>query len=253
MTETGKRDIARYMGADLAKISVIPEAFNELCCVLPESSVTATLARYDLPNRFALFIGGILPLKNFGRTVQAFSQLTTGPNHLVVLGFKRWKFQKDLELVRELNLEDRVHFVGFVPDEDIPAFYNRAEVLLFPSLYEGFGIPVLEAMACGCPVLTSMTGCSPEVAGDAAILVDPYDVESIRAGTERVLQDESLRRSMVARGLRRSKDFSWSKTAAATLELFESLLNSRPNHAPCRPRLRARPNPLCALATTEDL
>ena len=166
------------------------------------------------------------PLKTLGRTLKAFSQLNVGLRHLVVLGFKRWKFQKDLDLVRELNLEKRVHFVGFVPDEDLPAFYNRAEVLLFPSLYEGFGIPLLEAMACGCPVVASMTGCSPEVAGGGAELVDPYDVESIRAGTERVLRDESLRQSMIAKGLQRCKDFSWNKTAAATLELFESILGS---------------------------
>lgn len=226
MTETGKRDVARYMGADPAKINVIPEAYNELCCVLPESSVNAALGHYALPNRFALFIGGINPLKNFGRTLKAFARLTVGPRHLVVLGFKRWKFQKDLHLVRELNLENRVHFVGFVPDEDIPAFYNRAEVLLFPSLYEGFGIPTLEAMACGCPVVTSMTGSSPEVAGGAAELVDAYDVESIRVGAERVLTDDSRRQSLIAKGLQRCKDFSWSKTAAATLELFESLLSS---------------------------
>ncbi len=226
MTETGKRDIVRYMGADPAKINVIPEAYNELCRVLPESSVNAVLGQYALPDRFALFIGGLLPLKNLGRTLKAFSQLNVGLRHLVVLGFKRWKFQKDLDLVRELNLEKRVHFVGFVPDEDLPAFYNRAEVLLFPSLYEGFGIPTLEAMACGCPVVASMAGCSPEVAGGGAELVDPYDVESIRVGTERVLRDESLRQSMIVKGLQRCKDFSWNKTAAATLELFESILGS---------------------------
>jgi glycosyltransferase involved in cell wall biosynthesis len=202
---------------------------------LPESSVNAALGHYALPESFALFIGGINPLKNFGRTLTAFSQLTIGPRHLVVLGFKRWKFQKDLQLVRELALENRVHFVGFVPDADIPAFYNRAEVLLFPSLYEGFGIPTLEAMACGCPVVTSMTGSSPEVAGGAAMLVDPYDVESIRAGIEHVVRDESLKQSIIAKGLRRCKDFSWDKTAAATLNLFESLFNAQskpsPSHA----------------------
>jgi glycosyltransferase involved in cell wall biosynthesis len=223
MTETGKRDIVRYMDADPKKIAVIPEAYNELCCVLPESSVDATLRRYDLPDRFSVFIGGMVPLKNFGRTLRAFSQLTVGAKQLVVIGFKRWKFQKDLDLVRELNLEKRVHFVGFIPDEDIPAFYNRAEVLLFPSLYEGFGIPVLEAMACGCPVVTSKLGCSPEVAGGAAMLVDPYDVESIRTRTESVIRNERLRQSMIAQGLQRCRDFSWSKTAAVTLELFESL------------------------------
>ena len=140
---------------------------------------------------------------------------------MVVLGFKRWKYEQDLKVVEDLKIQDRVHFAGFVPDEDLPAFYNAADLFLFPSLYEGFGIPVLEAMACGCPVVTSKTGCSPEVAGGAAELVDPYDVDSIYTGMRRVLDDMRLRREMTARGLRRCRDFSWSKTAKATLSLFQ--------------------------------
>ena len=223
MTQTGKEDIARYMRADLSKIHVIPEAYNEGCRVWPQEATRATLSRYQLPERFLLFIGGLNPIKNFGRALQAFAKLTNGPRHLVVLGFKRWKYEQDLKLVGELNLKDKVHFAGFVPDEDLPAFYNQAELLLFPSLYEGFGIPVLEAMACGCPVVTSTTGCTAEVAGGAAELVDPYDVDSICAGMERVLTDPGMRRQMIDRGLKRCKEFSWKKTATAMLELFASL------------------------------
>jgi glycosyltransferase involved in cell wall biosynthesis len=223
MTQTGKEDVTRYMRADPSKIHVIPEAYNEACRVLPPDATGATLSRYQVPERFMLFIGGLNPIKNFGRALRAFAKLTVGPRHLVVLGFKRWKYKQDLELVSKLNLNDRVHFVGFVPDEDLPAFYNRAELLLFPSLYEGFGIPVLEAMACGCPVVTSTTGCTAEVAGGAAELVDPYDVDSIRAGMERVLTDPGVRRQMIDRGLKRCREFSWKRTAAAMLELFASL------------------------------
>lgn len=223
MTHVGAKDIAHFMGADPAKIHVIPESYNELCEPVPREQAASILQPYALPERFLLFIGGLNPIKNLGRTLRAFAKLEVGPRDLVVLGFKRWKYEQDLALVDELGLEGRVHFPGFVPDSHVPAFYSQAELLLFPSLYEGFGIPVLEAMACGCPVLASTAGCSPEVAGGAAELVDPYDVDAIHAGAERVLSDSVLRREMVERGLQRSKDFNWKKTATATRDLFESL------------------------------
>ena len=223
MTHIGARDIAHFMGADPAKIHVIPEAYNELCEPLPREQTASILEPYGLPERFVLFIGGLNPIKNLGRTLRAFAKLEEEPRDLVVLGFKRWKFEQDLALVGKLGLEDRVHFAGFVPDSHLPAFYSQAELLLFPSLYEGFGIPVLEAMACGCPVVASTTGCSSEVAGGAAELVDPYDVDAIHAGVSRVLGDTGLRREMVELGLQRCKDFSWKKTATATRDLFESL------------------------------
>jgi len=223
MTHIGAKDISRYMRADPEKIHVIPEAYNELCRVMSTEETEPLRQKYKLPQRFILFIGGLNPIKNLGNALRAFAKIKDGPHDMVILGFKRWKFEKDLRLLEELGLKSRVHFAGFVPDEDIPAFYNMAELYLFPSLYEGFGIPVLEAMACGCPVVTSQTGCSPEVAGNAAVLVDPYKPDSIHEGVNQVLQNQSLRDELIEKGLRRCMDFSWKKTALATRSLFESL------------------------------
>jgi glycosyltransferase involved in cell wall biosynthesis len=171
-----------------------------------------------------LFVGGLSPLKNFGNLLRAYEKVyKMFPHKLVFTGFKRWKFSKDLQLVDQLGLHDHVLFTDFIPDEDIPAMYNLADLFVFPSLYEGFGMPVLEAMACGCPVLTTETGCSPEVAGDAALLVDPYAPDKIAEAIQRLLTDEQLRQGLIEKGLVRAKQFGWERCARETLALFESL------------------------------
>lgn len=226
MTHTGAKDITKYMGARPDKIRVIYEAYNERCRVMPKEKVEEVKARYNLPDHFILFVGGLSPLKNLANLIRAFKRLeTTFHYKLVVVGFKRWKFAQDIQLVDELELADRVLFTGFVPDEDIPAFYNAAELFVFPSLYEGFGIPALEAMACGCPVITSKAGCSPEIAGGAAVLVDPYSPEDIAKAIRRVLTEQPLKRDLIEKGLKRSAEFSWEKCAMETVAVFESVSN----------------------------
>jgi glycosyltransferase involved in cell wall biosynthesis len=191
---------------------------------LDAAATSAVKSKYSLPEQFILFVGGITPLKNFGNLLKAYRKLQSRfPHKLVVVGFNRWKFSKDLEVVNELGLRDKIVFCGFVPDEDLPAFYNLASLFAFPSLYEGFGIPVLEAMACGCPVVTTKTGCSPEVAGDAALLADPYDPDAIANAMGKVLIEESFRKSLIERGFARAEQFSWRKCASQTLALFESV------------------------------
>lgn len=224
MTEKGADDVVRYMGADPARVHMIHESYNEDCRPMSDDEARRRTAAYDLPEPFVLFVGGITPLKNFGNLLRAYRGIRDEvPHHLVAAGFKRWKYSEDLALIGKLGLEDRVRFLGFVPDEDLPALYNRAEAFAMPSLYEGFGMPVLEAMACGCPVVTTNTGCSPEVAGDAALLVDPHDPGDIAAGIRRVLTDPSLREELVERGFRRAGQFSWERCARETLDLFEQL------------------------------
>jgi len=175
-----------------------------------------------------LFVGGLAPLKNFGNLLRAYQKLDKKISiNLVAVGFKRWKFESDLRLINELKLDGKVIFTGFVPDEDLPAIYSLAHQFILPSFYEGFGIPVLEAMACGCPVITSTTGCSSEVSGDAAVLIDPRDVDGIAEAMYKIAVDTDLRNKMVEKGLKRAKDFSWEKCARETLALFESVVDSR--------------------------
>ena len=227
MTHTGAKDIARYMGANPRKLHVVYEAYNEHCRVLDRADTAGVKKKYSLPDRFLLFVGGLNPVKNFGNVLKAYKQVQARcPHKLVVVGFKRWKYERDLELIEQLGLRDQILFTGFVPDDDIPAFYNLADLFLFPSLYEGFGIPVLEAMACGCPVVTTKSGCSPEVAGDAAILVDPYSSDEIAKAIQQVLLDERVREGLIEKGYQRAKQFSWEKCAKETVAVFESLMKA---------------------------
>jgi len=221
-THMGVDEIVRYVGADRRKLHPVHEAAHPRFQRLDPAACQEVKARYRLPDRFILFVGGINPLKNFSNLLRAFKGLAGElPHALVAVGFLRWKYARDVALIDELGLGDRVFRTGFVPDEDLPAIYNLAEVLALPSLYEGFGIPILEAMASGCPVVTSKTGCSPEVAGGAAILVDPREVGDIAAGLRQVLVDRELRRSLIERGLVRAAEFSWQRAARESLAVYE--------------------------------
>lgn len=227
MTELAKKDIVDLMGADPHKTHAIHESYNERCRLMSKSETAAVKEKYKLPDEYILFVGGITPLKNFGNLLRAYRRIRDVHKHkLVAVGFKRWKFEGDLKLVEELGIEEDVIFPGFVQDEEVPAFYNLASLFVFPSLYEGFGIPALEAMACGCPVITSRAGCSREVTGDAAVLVDPYDPTNIAEAICRCLSDQVLRKRLTDAGLERVKEFSWSKCAKETLRVFESVADT---------------------------
>lgn len=224
MTHLGAADIVKYTGADPRKMHVIHESYNELCHVVDKESLRPIRQKYGLPERFILFVGGLTPLKNFGNILRAYQKIKNAiPHKIVLVGFKRWKFNKDLQLLEQLKLQDNVKFTGFVPDQEISAFYNLAELFVFPSLYEGFGIPTLEAMACGCPLIASKTGCSPEVVQEAALLVDPYNPDEIADAIRKIFSDAVLRNRLIEQGLTRVKYFSWNKCAKETLALFESL------------------------------
>lgn len=220
-TRMGVNEIVRYIGADRRKLHPVHEAAHPRFRPLPAAELTAVKERYQLPDRFILFVGGLNPLKNFSNLLRAMALLEDDVP-LVAVGFLRWKYERDVALVEELGLRNRVRQTGFVPDEDLPAIYNLAALLVLPSLYEGFGIPILEAMACGCPVVTSRTGCGPEVAGQAAVLVDPHRPESIAAGIRRVLADPALAAELVRRGLDQAAGFSWQKAARESLAVYEA-------------------------------
>jgi len=225
VSECTKRDAMRLYGLDEAKIRVIYEGVNPRFCPASPEAIAAVRARYGLPEHFILYVGTIEPRKNLTALLEAFHHLlATHDLRLVIVGKKGWLYEGFFRRLRELGLEDRVIFTGYVPDEDLPAIYSAADLFVFPSLYEGFGLPVLEAMACGVPVICSNTSSLPEVAGDAALLVDPADVRALAGAIERVLTDEGKWREMRERGLQQAARFSWDEAAAMSLKVYQDVL-----------------------------
>ncbi len=225
-TQIGRED-CEMMGARPERIHVVPHGVDRYLRPASEAAKTAVRQKLGLSRPYILFLGGITPLKNIGNLLRAFARL--GKTHdvdLVLAGFKRWSFESELAPIRELGMEDRVKYVGYVPDEDLAAIYSAAECLALPSWYEGFGIPILEAMACGCPVVTSSgRHAAPEVAGGAAVLVDPADPEAIATGLSQVLDDPGLRAELIAKGLVRGPQYDWDNTGRLTAEVIRSLVS----------------------------
>jgi len=197
--------------------------------------------RYGLPERFILYVGTIEPRKNLTTLLEAYAALTSRVSnlqypisniHLVIAGRKGWLYEGFFRRLRELGLEREVVFPGFVPDEDLPALYSAAELFVFPSLYEGFGLPPLEAMACGTPVITSNSSSLPEVVGEVGIMVEPRDVRALAEAMELVLTDEGKRREMREKGLRQAARFSWKRTAQETLEVYRSVVGAERRSRP---------------------
>jgi glycosyltransferase involved in cell wall biosynthesis len=177
--------------------------------------------KYNLPEKFILFIGGLYPQKNFSALVKAFSLMVNDvPHQLVVAGKARWKYKNDLKLIEEKGLETRIQLLGWVNPEEIPALYNLADCFVYPSLYEGFGLCLVEAMATGCPVVAASTGALPEIAQDAALLVDPQNYPQMQEAILKVISDTGLRHDLIQKGRLRAKDFTWEKCAEETLKLF---------------------------------
>ncbi len=220
ISQATKNDLTHYLGIAEEQISVVYNGIDHKLF----QPVSHRL--YNHP--YVLFVGTEQPRKNFAGLLKAFSQLKREPRFkdlkLIKVGraggrevdFRR----QTMKVINALDLVSDVIFAGFVPDNDLPAYYSGAEILVLPSLYEGFGLPPLEAMACGCPVVTSNTSSLPEVAGEAGIMVNPYDTDSLTQAIKQVLTDDRLRSSMIKRGLEQSKKFSWEKTARQTQEVY---------------------------------
>lgn len=186
-------------------------------------------ARYKLPERFILYVGRIYPMKNVRGLVEAFATLRDRIAHsLVICGIKHYKTEPDFEAIERHSLHDRVTLTGFVEEEDLPALYSMADAFVLPSLYEGFGIPLLEAMACGCPIVTSTQGSCPEVVDGAGVLVNPRDPDDIAAGIYKVLADRELAAGLVRKGYQRVAQFSWEKCARETLDVIASVVRTAP-------------------------
>ncbi len=227
VSDSARKDIVSVLGVPAKNVEVVYEASGPQFKVLNEPSerLRASVG-HDLHEPFILSVCTIQPRKNLRRLLSAFAQLVKKgrPETLVFVGQLGWKYTGLLREIERMNLKERVRFLGYVPDADMPAIYNLAKALAFPSLYEGFGLPIIEAMACGTPVLTSNCSSMPEVAGNAALLVDPLSLDSIVEGLDCILGDETLRARVREAGLARAAQFSWQRAAAETTRLYEKIL-----------------------------
>ncbi|MSQ24340.1 MAG: glycosyltransferase family 1 protein [Chloroflexi bacterium] len=248
VSECSRRDISRVLGIPLARISVIGNAVDESFRPVNDDGVLAAVrSRYGLPDRFILYLGGFDVRKNVGRLLEAYAGLPQAlrtAHPLVIAGRPHLVghplYPDPRPKIAALEIEDTVTLVGEVAEDDKPAFYSAAHLFAWPSLYEGFGIPILESMACGTPVLTSKTSSLPEVAGGAACLVDPYDVPAMTEAMAALLGDPPRLAELRELGLKRAADFSWARAAQETAAVYEQVLHrpqspAAPYQAPAAP------------------
>lgn len=226
-----RADIIRLLGVAPDKVVAIPLGIDEQYRPAPPAEIEALRQRYGLPPRFILYLGTLEPRKNIETLVRAYATLgrqDPAAPQLVIAGGAGWRYQAVFELVEGLGLKDQVRFPGFVPQTELPTWYSAAEIFVYPSRYEGFGLPPLEAMACGTPVITSTASSLPEVVGDAGMQVEATDVDALAEAVRQALADANLRADLRARGLARAATFTWQRTARATAAVYDAVLAGRP-------------------------
>jgi glycosyltransferase involved in cell wall biosynthesis len=231
-SESTRQDLIDLMSVEPERVNVLyPGVESRFRPIQDAETLDRVRTRYRLPAKFILGLGTLQPRKNFEGLIEAFRRLLTaeteGKDHppardlcLVIVGNKGWMYEGILALPEQLGLSARVHIPGFVDDKDLPAIYNLASVFAFPSRYEGFGLPILEAMACGTPVVAANNSSLPEVVGEAGLLVDSGDVGALADALACVLQDEILRRRLVAAGRRQAQRFTWERAATHLLRIY---------------------------------
>jgi glycosyltransferase involved in cell wall biosynthesis len=224
VSEASKRDILQYFRIPPEKIEVIYNGIDERFWMPPDADEMGRVSeRYQLTSQFILYAGNIKPHKNLERLIEAFHQLRRSgfdELKLLIIGDEISKYATLRRAVHRYKLHKHVRFFGFVSDQTLAALYRLAAVFVFPSLYEGFGLPPLEAMASGTPVVTSNVSSLPEVVGDAALLIDPYSPEAIANGIRMVLTDPVLREDLRTRGLARAKEFSWARSVERVRAIY---------------------------------
>lgn len=224
VSEATRRDIVRLLAVDEKKITVIHEAADPLFKPLTnEQTIKQVLRHYQLTQPFVLFVGTIEPRKNLPLLLRAFRRLLDQSKmrvQLVLAGKCGWLSDDVFALVDQLHLGEQVKFLGPLPSDELVALYNAARTFVLPSLYEGFGLTVVEAMSCGTPVIVSNVSSLPEVAGEAGLCVSPEDPNEWATAMQRLLEDEALRRALRGKGLRRAGQFSWERAARETLAVY---------------------------------
>jgi len=225
---SAKEDITKFLAVPKEKIKVIYHGNKPQVPEIKGKDKTVSNLYQNKKSSFPyiLWVGKMYTHKNLPRLLRAYSKLikTRHINHqLVLCGIKSWGYSSFVRTIEELNLQDKVIFKGYIPDNELELMYLNASLFVFPSLSEGFGLPILEAMSCGIPVITSNYGAMAEVAGDAALLVDPYNIDEIAKAIYKVLTDQNLRENLIKKGLKQAKQFSWEKTAKETLKVYKEV------------------------------
>ncbi|MBO9333421.1 MAG: glycosyltransferase family 4 protein [Roseiflexus sp.] len=232
-SESTRRDLHRLLNIALDRVTVVYPGVDARFRPLPPEVCEPVRRRLNLPRRFILFVGTIEPRKNLVRLLEAFARIDRAALNdqrddelfLVLAGRRGWMYQPVFAAIDRLNLHDRVQLLDFVADSDLPVVYNLAQVFVYPSLYEGFGLPPLEALACGTPVVTSDNSSLPEVVGNAALLARADDVEALSEGMIRLLKDESLRDRLRRAGLEQARQFRWEASARQIIEHYYCVIN----------------------------
>ena len=219
-----KREMVEQLGAEAAQIHVTPHGIRSDWCRFDRDEAKACVQQYGIDGPYLLYVGTIEERKNVPRLLEAFASLRSLPHKLVLVGRPGWMPKSLDTLLDELELRDRVHLPGFISHRNVSAFYAAADAFLFPSLYEGFGFPLLEAFTCGCPVVTSNVTSLPEVGGDAVEIVDPMDVGDIARGIESVVSDTDYAATLRERGKARADLYTWGRTAEQTMDVYRSVM-----------------------------
>ncbi|WP_028992026.1 glycosyltransferase family 4 protein [Thermoanaerobacter thermocopriae] len=222
ISDCTKSDIIKYFNVQEEKIVKIYNGYDKNLFFPRNSARSYIYGKYKIED-YILAVGASYPHKNYDNLIKAITLALDKNIKLIIAGGKDEYRNYLKKLAKELNLVDRVLFINYVPQKDLPYLYSAAKCLVYPSLYEGFGLPPLEAMACGCPVITSNTSSLPEVVGDAGVMVNPYNVEEIGRAIDLVLSNENLRREMIEKGLKQVQKFSWRKTAEEIYKVIKEI------------------------------
>lgn len=227
VSQTSKQDLLKYYQVDPGKVTVIYEAASAEFVPADAAAAARVRLKYNLPDQYLIHVGTIEPRKNLVRLVEALDHLRRQGTRipLLLVGGKGWLYDGLFRRLSELQIRDEVHLSGYVPAEDLPLLYAAATAATVPSVYEGFGLPVLEAMACGIPVISSTASCLPEIGGDAARYFEPASVPEMAEAIRAVWTDAELRAEMRARGIERAAGFSWKRAAGETIAVYRRLLD----------------------------
>ncbi len=226
-SQATKDDLIELYQLSSDKISVLHGGVDQRFSPASAASILAVRQKYGLNDeRYIFSVGTVQPRKNYGRLIEALAQLRSHQHdiHLVIAGGRGWLEDPIYQMIETTGMQSYVHFIGFADDADLPALYSAANCLAFPSLYEGFGFPVLEAMACGVPVMTSNISSLPEIAGNAALTVNPHDISAIGEALEKLLDDDELRQTLIQRGYAQAKLFTWAASAAKLQKIYHSMV-----------------------------